>query len=607
MRIKKIIKTIQKIGLKRALAIINEKYLLTPYLFIKYKTFYISDDIKYHMPNFQGIKHDYMINQDIYSQSNQINDILNNKYKLLGVEFENPNLDWNIDFKTKFVWENSFYKYIKLKSYEMNKDAKFPLEYSRLNHLLILCLYYKKNNNTNIYNKIISQLENWRDHNPMGFGISWACNMDVALRAVNLVIISKELLNDKSTSKEREFFNTVIYSHGIFIKDNLENKNLNKNNHYLSNLLGLLFVGLYFSNINFGKSLLDFAIHELESEIKQQTNLDGTNYEGSTYYHKFTFEILFYAMVIIENNGLTVSETYKSILENMYHFLKTIVKPNNEIPLIGDCDNGYVLNLNNYFCENARKSISIINIYEKHIQERNAIKHDRKDCKKNMSSFVDGGVYIMKNNKAYLLIKCGRVGTNGFGGHSHNDQLSFELNVSGKDFFVDPGTAYYYGNHQLRNENRQTKSHNTLYYEDYEQNDFQEHEIFLLKEQTYSKCIKFDEFIFIGEHYGYLKKNGNTHNRKLELQKDKVLVTDKLTNLKDSPKLSYILHPNVELFKVDEGLLLRNDGVEILLETQNYSLEECIYCYEYGSYKVTTRISLEIKRIETSTTIKFNN
>lgn len=608
MRINATIRTIKKIGFKRLLVILFTKYIETPFLYLKYKFFIVANKYITYEPKFNGIPLEFMLNKDALEYSSVINDLKNRKYRLFGVNFENADFNWNKDFNTQYVWKPSFYKRIKLRSFSMDKDPKFPLEFSRLNHLLILCLSNVKNEDKELYKDIIFQLQKWKEDNPLGFGMPWVCNMDVSLRAVNLVMISYFLLNDGAESelfRERELFNSLIYSHGVFIYDNLENKNVYNNNHYLSNLLGLLFVGVYFGNSKFGKKLLKFSIKELENEIRNQTNQDGTNFEGSTYYHKLAFEIFFYAMLFIEKNGLALSNEYKRILAEMYFYLKVIIKPNNEIPLLGDCDNGYVLNVNNYFSDYARKSISIIKIYEEYFRKSFNSDPEKEVFESNMYSFKEGGVYLIKSKTIYLLIRCGPVGTKGYGGHSHNDQLSFELNINGKDFFVDPGTAYYYGNHNIRNENRKTPSHNTLYYDKYEQNEFNEHDIFILKEQTFSICKKFKDYTFLGEHYGFLNKNGNVHSRMIKVLDNEIIIVDKLSNVLDEPKLSFILHPDVKIVKQRNGLLLINEGVKIFLEVENYSFGKSIYCYEYGYYQKTNRIIININNLQTSTLIKI--
>ncbi|WP_418626572.1 heparinase II/III family protein [Anaerosinus sp.] len=85
--------------------------------------------------------------------------------------------------------------------------------------------------------------------------------------------------------------------------------------------------------------------------------------------------------------------------------------------------------------------------------------------------FYDGmGVYIFKSKYLYMTVRCGEVGQNGNGGHCHNDQLSIELRINGKDIIRDPGTYLYTALPDRRNEFRKTKSHFTIIDEEIEQN-----------------------------------------------------------------------------------------------------------------------------------------
>lgn len=57
---------------------------------------------------------------------------------------------------------------------------------------------------------------------------------------------------------------------------------------------------------------------------------------------------------------------------------------------------------------------------------------------------------------------CGEVGAAGYGGHGHNDVLSFVLSSQGSPIFVDPGTYTYYGARRWRDFFRSTVSHNSV-------------------------------------------------------------------------------------------------------------------------------------------------
>ena len=58
-----------------------------------------------------------------------------------------------------------------------------------------------------------------------------------------------------------------------------------------------------------------------------------------------------------------------------------------------------------------------------------------------------------------MCIRCGPIGRNGQGGHSHNDQLSIELSVDGVDWIADPGTYLYTASPECRNRYRSVQAH----------------------------------------------------------------------------------------------------------------------------------------------------
>jgi len=107
--------------------------------------------------------------------------------------------------------------------------------------------------------------------------------------------------------------------------------------------------------------------------------------------------------------------------------------------------------------------------------------------------FKDSGLYIMRSKGSYCVISCGPNGQNGNGGHAHNDQLSFELNINGKDIIVDPGTYVYTGDYRMRNQFRGTKYHNTIVVDEKEINEFDPLRLFQLKDNSQTKMKLFEK------------------------------------------------------------------------------------------------------------------
>jgi len=127
------------------------------------------------------------------------------------------------------------------------------------------------------------------------------------------------------------------------------------------------------------------------------------------------------------------------------------------------------------------------------------------------------------------MISAGQNGQNGNGGHAHNDKLSFELCINGKNIIVDPGTYLYTASPEWRNKFRSTAYHNTVSINNQEQNRFIEKSLFLLKNDSNVKIKGWttNEYydLLDGEHYGFTgSKNPMIHQRQIIFDKKNIRV-----------------------------------------------------------------------------------
>ena len=61
------------------------------------------------------------------------------------------------------------------------------------------------------------------------------------------------------------------------------------------------------------------------------------------------------------------------------------------------------------------------------------------------------GLFVWRNEKEFLSIRCGPIGQNGYGGHAHYDQLSIECFTDNTWIARDPGTGTYTDDIETRN------------------------------------------------------------------------------------------------------------------------------------------------------------
>ncbi|MHC5229782.1 heparinase II/III family protein [Enterococcus sp. LJL99] len=274
-------------------------------------------------------------------------DILGSGWKYIG-HFSNDNIesiDWDRDITTGL--------YISEKNLQNKIDIKNIWELSRQYYLPQLAIFkhfqhdsrYRAEIDERIYDDIVSLNKLEEDHP------CWTSPMDVSIRCCNQLIaidISRidktSLFYDIQKNKELYKYFDRCYK---FILNNLELNYLNgKNgNHYLSNLIGLLFLRTYFGLEN-DSTVSEFLFSEFFIELDQQLSSDGTIYECSTAYHRLSLElILFGISIATKHNHKNLKKIEMDKIFSAIDFLKKC-SINSRLIQIGDNDSGHLFNIN---------------------------------------------------------------------------------------------------------------------------------------------------------------------------------------------------------------------------------------------------------------------
>ena len=137
------------------------------------------------------------------------------------------------------------------------------------------------------------------------------------------------------------------------------------------------------------------------------------------------------------------------------------------------------------------------------------------------NAFPDFGLYVWRSPRLYLAIRCGRIGQNGVGGHSHNDQLAIELWLDGEPLVADPGTFVYTPLPAERNAYRSVRAHHAPMIDGIEPGDMTRG-LFALGDAAQAKAEKFSPYGFVGTHKGY----GFAVTRIIEIEANIVRIKD---------------------------------------------------------------------------------
>ncbi len=473
-------------------------------------------------------------------------------------------IDWHTDFKTGYRWDpDEHYKKIKIPYGKA--DIKVPWELSRFQHLSEMGMAYAITGNGKYAEEFGGQVEDWIGANRPGHGVNWSCAMDVAIRACNWMLGYSYFRGSEAlTPRFRTVFLESMEEHGRHIMGNLERRGRVISNHYLSDIAGLLFIGTMFPEFRSAGKWKKFAIKEFVKEIERQVYDDGCDFEASTCYHRLVLEIFFFsALLMVKNdtdfdgkNHREVSEKifgkrYVDKLYRMFDAVCHLLKPDGRMPQIGDNDSGqffklyprevldmrYLLALGGVFFGEKKWKVREFFGTEEDIAEilicygeegRRVWDSLEWNSLAGIGSkaFPDTGWYVMRRDKNYCLVSCGPNGLNGRGGHAHNDKLSFELCLNGKDVIVDPGTYLYTVDPGKRNMFRSTAYHNTVMVKGEEQNRIDVKDPFFMKDETVAECTAWengeDTDVFAGRHYGYKRlSHPVVHERRMVFHKKK--------------------------------------------------------------------------------------
>lgn len=489
-------------------------------------------------------------------------------------------IDWQLDVRSGFRFDVKKQFDDQLIDQTKNVDIKNCWELGRLQHFSQMALAaHNSSNKLAIILEFKNQSLDFIISNPIGMGVQWACAMDVGIRVSNwLVALDLFCQIDETNILDENFtalFTDYIHKHVEFIMAHLEEKEGAAGNHYLFNLVGVLFATSYFSEKEESLRWRKFAEAEMQKEFFKQFFSDGGNFEGSTTYHCLSAEAILYGTALMLSNDKRLSKEYIQLLDNVFHFIKDVLKPNGEMSQFGDNDSGRLFAFSsNYLNEkNESKKTSLLNydflvngfsglfkdgenpslehniieqlsknkkIENKLSEKENGFqlrneKHQLQQPKTTVIEFDSNidldkislfsydqfGVYGFKSSEFYLAISAiSNKKMHHSWGHVHNDKLSFDLQVNNKDLVRDPGSYTYSAFPNKRNEFRGVKAHNSIVVEGVEQN--KSIGLFYLEREI--KCnvleIKGLSITLQANYYGV------EHVRKFTILENQLVVTD---------------------------------------------------------------------------------
>lgn len=536
----------------------------------------------------------------------QADEFVNQCFDLLGSGKQSfREIPWHTDFRLQqsdskadvAFDKNLYYKDFVIKpgiSEQLVKDIKIPWELSRLQHFFVLGYAYQETDNNNYADAFKKQCNDWQAKNPFLLGSHWACPMDVGIRAVNLVW-AYYFFKDSLPNAFWQKYSCLLYDHFFYLEHNWEVYDFRTSNHYLSDLIGYFYLCYFFYDQEIMHEKAAWCYQEFLKEFEKQVFFEGTDYEGSTYYHKLVTEIFFHFEYIAQKMGFVLPSSFKATLNKMFEFIRNCTPDNGTLVQIGDNDSGKIL----YF------GIT-----------KDLIKYRTKNfIQPSIVHYKEFGLSILKKGDWHVTLRHHVYTNRQPSGHFHADVGSVTLAYQGIPIFVDPGSYLYTPSKIWRNRFRDSESHSTWYVQDHNLLPIDER-LFLMNipEQTFDDTWMNVENCLYTIHSLY-EKSGITVHRHIAMADDAVSITinDWFDNNNADVQTccwNFILDSGITPQLQDNAIVLYHEQKPILKITSSLSLniEDCYVSCGYGNKQLSKKLKATKKihaqeKIQTTITV----
>lgn len=439
-------------------------------------------------------------------------------------------------------------------------DVKYVWEINRLQQLMPLAAHAALTGDTNAVAATEAIIGSWYAANPPFRGVGWASGIEVALRAISIVFTAS-LLGQQLSEAVRAQMGRILSASAFWLA-RFPSLHSSANNHRIAELSGLYLIGL-----SRGAEPADVR-GELVAEILKQILPDGAGAEQTPTYAAFTAEMALLCAFAARRAGKPFPPEFDQRLGAFGEFVGSLGE--GITPSLGDDDEGRVLTLLAHEPDYARSVAGSIAGYlgapGPHARDfrelvfgtppRPAPRHQ------GLGTFPEGGLSVwhgqLGNRRARLTFDHGPLGYLSIAAHGHADALSVTLSLDGEPVLVDPGTYLYGSGGEWRRWFRSTPAHNTLNLDG-------------ISQSTMSGAFNWSDKAgarleesgiaphpwLRATHDGYRRRFGRITQRTLEIEPDRVAVTDQLLG---GPPIAAEL-----VFQLAPGLTALRDGGAVII------------------------------------------
>ncbi len=361
-------------------------------------------------------------------------------------------------------------------------DHKVVWELNRHQFLVTLAQASLLSGDRRYSDRAIELMLAWLRDNPPAMGINWASSLEVAFRAISW-LWTLRLLDSSATiePEARRALDEGLYCHGRHLERYLSTW-FSPNTHLTGEALGLLYLGTQMRGGAAPGRWTAVGRAVLLRELARQVHPDGTHFEQSSWYHRYTVDFYLHALSL-GGWDASAESLLRTRTSGMIRALLHMTRPDGTVARLGDDDGGTLVRLDTAPAEQLGGTLHHAALVldlpaalgatgstppsllwlagNGGLARLDAMR--RPAPEPSSVHLPDAGWHSVRDqwhaDANWMLMDAGPVGGLA-GGHGHADALSLEIWVDGAPILVDPGTGRYVG--AARDQLRATGAHNTV-------------------------------------------------------------------------------------------------------------------------------------------------
>lgn len=468
---------------------------------------------------------------------------------------------WRLDPVTGKLWPGpkSHTFDIDFRHRDDRGDVKYVWEINRLQQLPRLAAHLLLAGDDQARAAIEAAIDSWHSANPPFRGIGWASGIEVALRAISL-IVTLDLVGDRLGAATRLRVGEILAASAYWLP-RFPSRFSSANNHLVAELAGQYLISLAFGTESAA------ARNALLAEVQKQILADGAGAEQTPTYAAFTAELILLSAAAARQAGKPFPPAAEARLAAFADFVAWL--PRNAIGF-GDDDEGRVLTLGDEpgYVRSVAAAIHGLLGMPGNVPESDDFRSlffgaptAPAPAPQGLQTFVQGGLSIwrgeMNGRDVELTFDHGPLGYLSIAAHGHADALSLTMCIDGEPVLVDPGTWLYGSGGGWRDWFRSTPAHNTLNIDGKSQSimtgafNWSHRAV-----ATLAQSERRPHWKLRARHDGYKSRFGVVHQRTVAQQADGILVTDQLLGGRRMAEV---------VFQLAAGLRANRDGNTVMV------------------------------------------